>query len=35
LRAALPPLEERLQQVQAAEYAARWETDFKQVGGAM
>jgi hypothetical protein len=33
LRAALPRLQERLQQVQAAEYAARWETDFEQVEG--
>ena len=33
LRAALSPLEERLQQVQAAEHGARWETDFEQVEG--
>ena len=33
LRAALPRLQERLQQVQAAEYAARWEADFEEVEG--
>ena len=29
----VPRLHERLQQVQAAEYAARWEADFEQVEG--
>jgi len=33
LRAALPRLQERLQQIQAAEYAARWEAEFEQVEG--
>jgi hypothetical protein len=32
LRTVLPRLQERLQQVQAAEYAARWEADFEEVG---
>jgi len=31
LRSVLPRLQERLQQIQAAEYAARWEADFEQV----
>jgi hypothetical protein len=33
LRTVLPRLQERLQQVQAAEYAARWEADFEEVEG--
>jgi hypothetical protein len=33
LRTVLPRLQERLQQVQAAEYAARWQADFEQVEG--
>jgi hypothetical protein len=33
LRAALPRLQERLQQVQEAEYAARWAAEFEQVEG--
>jgi hypothetical protein len=33
LRTVLPRLQARLQQVQAAEYAARWEADFEQVYG--
>jgi predicted transcriptional regulator len=31
LRAVLPRLQERLAEVQAAEYAARWEPDFEQI----
>jgi hypothetical protein len=31
LHTLLPRLQERLQQIQAAEYAARWEADFEQV----
>jgi predicted transcriptional regulator len=33
LHTLLPRLQERLQQIQAAEYAARWEADFEQVEG--
>src|SRR5450759_5624093 len=33
LRTVLPRLQARLQQIQAAEYAARWEADFEQVEG--
>ena len=31
LHTLLPRLQQRLQQVQAAEYAARWDADFEQV----
>jgi hypothetical protein len=33
LHTLLPRLQERLQQIQAAEYATRWEADFEQVEG--